>query len=115
VIAQASGLRVRVTPIGAESVSLQVIAQQKSWFRRPAFCMRKIFSPRDRFSISFPPYLVSGDPQPRSREYGGAVQHFYVKIHKENASMKIKTNVKAGYPPGPTAPASDYPPGPGKA
>jgi hypothetical protein len=29
--------------------------------------------------------------------------------------MKIKTNVKAGYPPGPTASASAWPPGPTKA
>jgi hypothetical protein len=29
--------------------------------------------------------------------------------------LKVKTNVKAGYPPGPTAPASAWPPGPTKA
>jgi hypothetical protein len=29
--------------------------------------------------------------------------------------LKVKSGVKAGYPPGPNAPASDYPPGPGKA
>ena len=28
--------------------------------------------------------------------------------------LKVKTNVKAGWPPDPTAPASDVPPGPGK-
>jgi hypothetical protein len=31
------------------------------------------------------------------------------------AGLKVKTNVKAGWPPGPTAPASAYPPGPSKA
>jgi hypothetical protein len=30
------------------------------------------------------------------------------------AGLKVRTNVKAGWPPGPTAPAS-YPPGPSKA
>lgn len=29
--------------------------------------------------------------------------------------LKVKTNVKAGFLPGPSAPASDYAPGPGKA
>jgi hypothetical protein len=29
--------------------------------------------------------------------------------------LKVKTNVKAGYPPGPSAPASSFPPGPYKA
>jgi hypothetical protein len=29
--------------------------------------------------------------------------------------LKVKTNVKAGWPPGPTAPASSFPPGPYKA
>jgi hypothetical protein len=36
--------------------------------------MRKIFSPRDRFSIPFPPYLMSGDLSLEAEEYGGAVQ-----------------------------------------
>jgi hypothetical protein len=40
---------------------------------------------------------------------------FNVNIQKENYGMKIKTNVKAGFPPGPTAPASAFPPGPSKA
>jgi hypothetical protein len=34
---------------------------------------------------------------------------------KVSRGLKVKTNVKAGYPPGPNAPASDLPPGPGKA
>jgi hypothetical protein len=31
---------------------------------------------------------------------------------KVSRGLKVKTNVKAGYPPGPSAPASSYPPGP---
>jgi|SRR5215510_2615166 len=29
--------------------------------------------------------------------------------------LKVRTNVKAGFPPGPTAPAIPFPPGPSKA
>src|SRR5262249_54427042 len=32
----------------------------------------KIVPPRERFSVPFAPVQVSGKPQPRSREYGGA-------------------------------------------
>jgi hypothetical protein len=56
----------------------------------------KMFPPREQFPVSFPPYLVSGEPQPRSREYGGAALCLTYKSIRRSTDMKIKTNVKAG-------------------
>src|SRR5262245_38044312 len=42
--------------------------------RQDAYKNTPYFPARERFSVPFSPVYVSGDPQPRSREYGGAVQ-----------------------------------------
>jgi hypothetical protein len=46
----------------------------------------KIFPGDDKFAHTFPPYLVSSGPQPRSREYGGTALCL--------TSMTIRSNDK---------------------
>jgi hypothetical protein len=63
----------------------------------PGFCtLKNIFPGDDEFDRPFPPYLVSGDPQPRSRGYGGAARFLTSISNRRRSSMKIKSNVKAG-------------------
>jgi hypothetical protein len=60
----------------------------------------KIFRPCDRSSIPFSPGIVSGVFA--SLEAGDVAAPISVNFDKEKVSMKIKTNVKAGFEPNKT-------------
>jgi hypothetical protein len=58
------------------------VQKRKAGFTPGLRAFKNIFPGDDEFGLPFPPYLVSGVPQPRIREYGDAAL-FLTSISKK--------------------------------